>query len=1137
MIVCLLLPSVAFADEIDLSTLTEGTYTLYGDNTLSGTCSEVVSFRPGWGENVTFYNATFLNSNSGLQIDYGSSVYNIHLRGKSTLNGHIYSYKNTTFTSSEGGILITSSEVRSININEYSGSNGRMTIDGNAQLYIGNGGMMAYKFAIYNEAVIFFDNPVQCPWTPFIDTSITHVRSVFASLEEVPEMYRANVPSDWSYPIAALLPNKAPVFTSDDTNRTQTIAPGDAIVALKADDPNGAGDIAGFTVTSGSLPPGITLNNDGTFSGSTNISAGSYNAEITVTDKGGLTATTNFNLTLNNAAPSFAADATNTTQTLMPGDVLAALKAVDPNGISDITGFAVTSGSLPPGVTLNNDGTFSGGTNIPVGSYSATIKVTDKGGLIGTTNLTITALNIAPSFTADAANTSQTISPGGTLTALKATDPNGISDIASFAVTSGSLPTGVTLNNDGTFSGSTNISAGSYNATITVTDKGGLYDRTDLNITITNAAPSFTTATTNTSQTISKSDSLTALSVQDANGVDDIVGFTVTSGSLPTGITLNNDGTFSGSADVGFYTANIQVEDKGGATAVTTLKVSVLDIRDIHVGDGETFDLSTAIPGNTIVIDENANVTLIGTAPDYVKVQCSSGVNLTLDNATLNNTADDYCALSFTGSGNTLNLVGTSHLESGQNQPAIKVEGATELIINGTGELFATGGAYGAGIGSSNGNACGNITINSGKIFANGTNGAAGIGGGFGGQAGNINILGGEIYASGDTSGGAQDIGSGAGASGGALNISGDTTVFLEHQQSGSLIPTTTLLYWEYANASEVPPAYSVPAGWSYPIGLYMENKAPRFTADVTNTSQTILTYGTPTALIALDPNGAGDIAGFSLIGGSLPTGITLNSDGSFSGSSAVGNYSATIQVADKGGLTSTTTLNITVKDIVVTALPETVTLGFDEKQTLTATTEPAENPINWISSDTSIATVDLITGEVTAGTKQGRVVITAYSTSGYDTCTIYVLDKSEPAPAPSDPENILTVKIRDDKGNPIVGYCVSLFSDPQTVMTDSNGMAVFNNIPYNTNAPHTLIVQSPVGLEIKRYNVNFAKGMSPSTIIDSDNINVTFDNRVYTTNITLTMVEDRIDQVMASLGFKSEIVEKVDNPQTGYYN
>ena len=78
-----------------------------------------------------------------------------------------------------------------------------------------------------------------------------------------------------------------------------------------------------------------------------------------------------------------------------------------------------------------------------------------------------------------------------------------------------------------------------------------------------------------------------------------------------------------------------------------------------------------------------------------------------------------HCALSFTGSGNSLTLVGDSSLASGVKGAGVRVEsvyeGTSSLEIKGEGRLTATGGYGSAGIGGGDG---GEITISSGTVTA-----------------------------------------------------------------------------------------------------------------------------------------------------------------------------------------------------------------------------------------------------------------------------------------------------------------------------------------------------------------------------------------------------------------------------------
>ena len=90
-----------------------------------------------------------------------------------------------------------------------------------------------------------------------------------------------------------------------------------------------------------------------------------------------------------------------------------------------------------------------------------------------------------------------------------------------------------------------------------------------------------------------------------------------------------------------------------------------------------------------------------------------------------------------------------------------------------------TSDGYSAGIGGSNGQSCGTVTINGGDITAKGGYNGAGIGGGAGGSGGTIVINGGTVKAYGnstsDNHGGGAGIGGGTGGAAGNITINGGT--------------------------------------------------------------------------------------------------------------------------------------------------------------------------------------------------------------------------------------------------------------------------------------------------------------------------------------------------------------------------
>ena len=125
-------------------------------------------------------------------------------------------------------------------------------------------------------------------------------------------------------------------------------------------------------------------------------------------------------------------------------------------------GYALTSGALPPGLSLG--GATISGTPNQAGSYTATFTVTDNVGTTGTKSYTLTVPNPSPGITVAAPpaaflNTaySHTLSASGALAPY------------TFSLNSGTLPPGVSLASNGTLSG-TPTSAGTYNFDVVVTD-------------------------------------------------------------------------------------------------------------------------------------------------------------------------------------------------------------------------------------------------------------------------------------------------------------------------------------------------------------------------------------------------------------------------------------------------------------------------------------------------------------------------------------------------------------------------------------------------------------------------------------------------------------------------------------------
>lgn len=231
---------------------------------------------------------------------------------------------------------------------------------------------------------------------------------------------------------------------------------------------NGGSGTKTFTVTSGSLPNGISINTStGELTGSA-TAAGTYTFTISVADDTG-TSSAKCSLTIY-AKPSIT---NNTPQIADVGKAFSwSPTTVGGNGTLTIT---VDSSKLPAGLTADSSGTISG---TPTASGSASIAITVSDGVV-TTDQTL-SLTVSDTLTLTAASTSRTVSPGADTT-------------VSFTTTGGSAPITYTTSSDnpgftfdaasGSFH-SSSAAVGSYSFSVTATDVLGATSTATCSVTV-----------------------------------------------------------------------------------------------------------------------------------------------------------------------------------------------------------------------------------------------------------------------------------------------------------------------------------------------------------------------------------------------------------------------------------------------------------------------------------------------------------------------------------------------------------------------------------------------------------------------------------------------------------------------------
>lgn len=249
--------------------------------------------------------------------------------------------------------------------------------------------------------------------------------------------------------------------------------------ALQLISVNGTGTIT-WSVSSGALPAGMTLDSSKGLLSGTPTQSGTYTFTVKATDSASTPATATLPLTLQVAPLTIA------TTTLPNGGVGTAYSQSisTANGTSPFTP-TLASGTLPPGVTLStSSGSVAGsltGTPTTAGTYTFTIQVADKNGQTATQQYTVTISNYAITTASLPAGT---VGTGyyQTLAVSNGTSPY------TFSVTQGSLPPGLNIGvstdkTSGVISG-TPTTAGTYTFTVQVKDNNGLTSTQDYSLVI-----------------------------------------------------------------------------------------------------------------------------------------------------------------------------------------------------------------------------------------------------------------------------------------------------------------------------------------------------------------------------------------------------------------------------------------------------------------------------------------------------------------------------------------------------------------------------------------------------------------------------------------------------------------------------
>jgi Putative Ig domain len=312
---------------------------------------------------------------------------------------------------------------------------------------------------------------------------------------------------------------------------------------------------------SGALPPGLALSPAGVIGGTIAFNAtGVYSFTVQVTDSGGRTTTRAFSIAIGAAV-------TITTPSLLDGVVgvmysqtLAAGGGTTPYSWA----LAPGSGALPAGLTLSSAGVISG-TPTAAGSSTFTVQVTDStpGQPLSATRSFTLRIDTPLSITTGNLSATVGVAFSQTLAATGGVPPY------VWTISSGSLPAGLSLS-AGVISG-TPSAAGTATVIFTVADSAGQTATKSITITVNSTANQISITTGNLSATVGVAFSQ-ALA---ATGGTPPYSWSITSGSLPAGLSLNS-GVISGTpTTAGVSTITLLVTDSQNLTASAGITITV----------------------------------------------------------------------------------------------------------------------------------------------------------------------------------------------------------------------------------------------------------------------------------------------------------------------------------------------------------------------------------------------------------------------------------------------------------------------------------------------------------------------------------------------------------------------------------